>query len=257
MNDPIVSALIVVLIMLLVGFPVHEFMHAWSAYRLGDNTARYQGRLTLDPRVHFDTFGGLVLVFTAVSSALVSGGSFLFGWAKPTPVNPMNLENGRRGEAIVAFAGPFSNIVVAALVAIPLRLVVSDPGLARTVFESDVLRLMFDVAELLLRLNILLFLFNLLPVPPLDGWKVVFGVVPQDTAYRMREIEIRYASVISMVFLGVILIFGTIPVRRRLEAVRLPRNRIRHLTEVEGLQKGTVKPITDELEYSSYTGFPS
>lgn len=205
MNDPIVAALITVIIMLLVGFPVHEFMHAWAAYRLGDSTARWQGRLTLDPRVHFDMFGGLVLAFTAVSSAALGGG-ILFGWAKPTPVNPMNIANGRRGEALVAVAGPLSNLVIAAIVAIPMRIVLGAPELWSTVLQSDVLRLVFDVGLFLLALNILLFVFNMLPVPPLDGWKVLGGIVPSDIAYRMREFEIRYANVIPLLFMGVILI---------------------------------------------------
>jgi Zn-dependent protease len=191
--------------MLLVGFPVHEFMHAWAAYRLGDNTARWQGRLTLDPRVHFDTAGGLILAFTAVSSAAIGGG-FLFGWAKPTPVNPMNIANGRRGEAIVAFAGPFSNLVVAAIVALPLRLVLSSNELSRTVGGSEPLLLAFNVGMTLLTLNVLLFIFNLIPVPPLDGWKVLMGIAPSNMAYRMRELEIQYANIIPMFFMGLILI---------------------------------------------------
>lgn len=205
MNDPIVAALITVLVMLLVGFPVHEFMHAWAAYRLGDNTARWQGRLTLDPRVHFDTVGGLVLAFTAVSSALFGTG-LLFGWAKPTPVNPMNIANGRRGEALVSFAGPLSNLVIALIVAVPMRIVLMSPELSRTVGSSDPLLLLWNVGSSLLTLNVLLFVFNLLPVPPLDGWRVLMGIVPADFAYRMRELEMRYANVIPMVFMAVIFI---------------------------------------------------
>src|SRR5688500_180673 len=101
--DAVVSALVAVIIMLLIGFPIHEFLHAWAAFRLGDNTARWQGRLTLDPRVHFDPVGGTLLAVTALLGA-VQGGFFAFGWAKPTPVNPMNLSGGRRGEALVAAA---------------------------------------------------------------------------------------------------------------------------------------------------------
>ena len=94
-SDQLVYALIAVGIMLLVGFPVHEFCHACAAFKLGDSTARWQGRLTLDPRVHFDPVGGLMLLVTA----LLTAGSCFFGYAKPTPVNPMNLHGGRRGEA--------------------------------------------------------------------------------------------------------------------------------------------------------------
>ena len=113
--------------MLLVGFPVHEFSHALAAYRLGDGTARMFGRLTLNPIVHFDPLGGLMLVISAL------GTGFFFGWAKPTPVNPMNLQGGRRGEAIVALAGPASNLIMAAVAAIPLRFILgSTHGRART-----------------------------------------------------------------------------------------------------------------------------
>ena len=91
--------------MLLVGLPVHEFSHAFAAYRLGDGTAKLFGRLTLNPIAHFDPVGGTLLALTFIGSA-ATGNALGFGWAKPTPVNPMNLEGGRRGEAIVAAAGP-------------------------------------------------------------------------------------------------------------------------------------------------------
>jgi Zn-dependent protease len=199
------SAFIVIAVMLLVGFPIHEFMHAWTAYRLGDNTARWAGRVSLDPRVHFDQMGGLFLGLTAVFGAL-SGAGLLFGWAKPTPVNPMNLRNGRQGHALVAFAGPASNLVIAALVAVPLRFILSDFDLFVTVRENALLDLALEVLILLLDLNIVLFIFNLLPIPPLDGWSVIKGIVPERIAYRMRMAEIQYASVIPLVFFGFVII---------------------------------------------------
>ena len=109
------------------GFPVHEFSHALAAYRLGDGTAKLFGRLTLNPIAHFDPVGGTLLALTFIGSA-AAGGAFGFGWAKPTPVNPMNLEGGRRGEAIVAAAGPLSNLVLAAVAAIPLRFLIANPS---------------------------------------------------------------------------------------------------------------------------------
>ena len=193
------SAFIVVATMLLVGFPVHEFMHAWTAMKLGDNTARWMGRVSLDPRVHLDQMGALVLAFTAVYSA--AGGGMLFGWAKPTPVNPVNLRYGRRGHALVAFAGPASNIVVAVLVAIVLRAIIwVGPEVTALV------DLFWTALWLLLWLNIVLFLFNLIPIPPLDGWSVLKGIVPVHAARRMTELEIRYASRLPMVFFGFIII---------------------------------------------------
>ena len=202
--EALFSAFIVVATMLLVGFPVHEALHAWTAMKLGDNTARWMGRVTLDPRVHFDQMGGLILGATAVFSAL--GGGILFGWAKPTPVSPVNMRYGRRGHALVAFAGPASNLVVAVVVAIPLRLIIHNSDWGRFVVQNPLLEMFFDAALLLLSLNILLFIFNLVPIPPLDGWSVLKGIVPRSAARSMSELEIRYASMIPMLFMGFILI---------------------------------------------------
>jgi Zn-dependent protease len=199
------SAFIVVAAMLLVGFPVHEFMHAWTAHRLGDDTARWMGRVSLDPRVHFDQVGGLMLALTA-GLGVLTGGGLLFGWAKPTPVNPMNLRRGRHGNALVAFAGPASNLVIAMLVAIPIRIVEGNFDLWLSVQESPLLALAWSVLWLLLGLNIVLFIFNLIPIPPLDGWAVVGGIVPAAMAQRMRELEVQYASILPMVFLGFVVI---------------------------------------------------
>ena len=99
---------ILIAIFLLVGFPVHEFCHAFVAYRLGDATAKMFGRLTLNPIVHFDPIGGLFLIVS-----VLAGTGFVFGWAKPTPVNPGNLRDRRNGEVLVSLAGPASNLVMA------------------------------------------------------------------------------------------------------------------------------------------------
>jgi Zn-dependent protease len=199
------SAFIVVATMLLVGFPVHEFMHAWTAMKLGDNTARWMGRVTLDPRVHFDQMGGLFLTFTAVISALGVGG-LLFGWAKPTPVNPINMRYGRRGHALVAFAGPASNMVVAVMVAIPIRIALTNADWWYFVNDTPLLELALTAGLMLLQLNILLFLFNLVPIPPLDGWSVVKGILPASIARQLTELEIQYASIIPMLFFGFVII---------------------------------------------------
>src|SRR5690349_3367990 len=202
-TDQIIYALIAVGIMLLVGFPVHEFCHAWAAFRLGDSTARWQGRLTLDPRAHFDPVGGLMLVITAV----LTSGSWFFGYAKPTPVNPMNLSGGRRGEAMVAAAGPLSNLVMAAIVAIPLRLLLANPTILIGL-PDRAQQLILLVPYYFVLINVFLFIFNLLPVPPLDGWKVLGGLVPSQVAWQLRDIEQRYAMWIPIVFLLFIFTLG-------------------------------------------------
>jgi Zn-dependent protease len=163
------------------------------------------GRVSLDPRVHFDTMGGVILGVTAILGA-ISGGGLLFGWAKPTPVNPLNLRHGRRGEALVSFAGPASNLVIAAIVAIPMRVVLDSDDARRLILTEPLAELAFNVGVLLLTLNIVLFIFNLVPIPPLDGWRVLGGLVPAPTAYRMRELEQRYANIMPMIFLGFIVV---------------------------------------------------
>src|SRR5450755_5066774 len=113
--DPTVIRLIAAAMIILVSFPVHEFAHAWMAYRLGDSTARYLGRLTLNPIVHFDPLGGLMLLASAYAGVGI-------GWAKPTPVNFANLRNGRTGEAMVTAAGPLSNLLLAVAGGVVFRL---------------------------------------------------------------------------------------------------------------------------------------
>ncbi len=193
MSDQLLAAIIVVAIMLLIGFPVHEFAHALAAFRLGDGTARMFGRVTLDPRAHFDPLGGTILAITVISSALTSL-PFGFGWAKPTPVNPMNLAGGRRGEAIVAAAGPLSNLVLAAVAAIPLRYMHAT-GL-NTEIPFLALALTFFVY-----INIALMVFNFLPIPPLDGSKVLFAFLDRRTEYQVRPFLEQYGFFILLALL--------------------------------------------------------
>ncbi len=189
--DRLIPAAIVVAIMLLVGFPVHEFSHALAAYRLGDGTAKLFGRLTINPIAHFDPVGGILLAVTFIGSA-ASGSAFGFGWAKPTPVNPMNLLYGRRGEAIVAAAGPLSNLVLAAAAAIPLRYLVGNPDLL-----ADV-GMLAQVLSLFVLINLVLMVFNLIPIPPLDGSKVLFAFLDRRTEYQIRPILEQYGFVILL-----------------------------------------------------------
>jgi Zn-dependent protease len=198
-DEQIIIALMAVGVIILVAFPVHEFSHAWAAYRLGDSTARYQGRLTLDPRAHFDPMGGIILIVSALFFR------FPIGWARPTPVNPYNLRFGRRGEVLVAAAGPVSNLVMAAAVAIPVRLLWADAGLLGTILDSLPLALIYNVAWFFVFINVVLFVFNLVPIPPLDGWKVLTGLVDARLAYTLRQVE-PYGL---LLLIGLILIAGT------------------------------------------------
>src|SRR5918992_1558251 len=195
MNPNLVPSLIAAGIMLLVAFPIHEFSHALAAQRLGDNTARYMGRLTLDPRVHFDPIGGGILLLGAVLSG------FMVGWAKPTPVNPLNLAGGQRGELLVALAGPLSNLVMAAIVAAPLRVLFLNDALVFEILQNRALDLVLQVLLILVQINVLLFVFNLLPSPPLDGYRVLLGFVSPRTAYQLRQYEQYGFVLILLIFL--------------------------------------------------------
>lgn len=203
MSEQLFFALVACAIMLVVGFPVHEFFHAYAAYRLGDSTARYQGRLTLNPAVHFDMVGGGLLIVTAV----LSGGTAFFGFAKPTPYNPMNLSHGRRGEALVAAAGPLSNLVMAAIVAIPLRIVLTT-GVLGDLGGTQAVSALLQIAFYFVVINLSLFVFNLIPVPPLDGWGVLVGLVNSRTAWQLRQFQAQYAAIIPFAFLLVFVVGG-------------------------------------------------
>jgi Zn-dependent protease len=185
--EDLLPRVIVVAIMLLVGFPVHEFAHALAAYRLGDSTARLLGRLTLNPIAHFDPLGGILLAVTFI------GSSFGFGWAKPTPVNPSNLEGGRYGEAIVAAAGPISNLVLAIAAALPLRYILANPGLGQQLPS-----VVIQVLVLFILINVVLMVFNLFPIPPLDGSKVLFAFLPPQVAWRWRPLLEQYGFILLL-----------------------------------------------------------
>ena len=180
--------------MLLVGLPVHEFSHALAAFRLGDGTAKLFGRLTLNPLAHFDPVGGSLLALTFIGSA-AAGTPIGFGWAKPTPVNPLNLEGGRRGEAIVAAAGPVSNLILAIAGAIPLRFMYANPHLIGQ------FTLVAMVLDLFVQINILLMIFNLIPIPPLDGSKVLFAFLDRRTEYQIRPFLEQYGFFILFALL--------------------------------------------------------
>lgn len=152
--------------MLVLSLSFHEAAHAWTANRLGDPTARLLGRLTLNPLAHVDWIGTVLFPVVALMSNFP-----LIGWAKPVPVNWRNLKSPRRDFAVVALAGPVSNLILAVTFAMVLAVAPLEPG-----------GVLWDAVRQMVGLNVLLAVFNLLPVPPLDGGNILSGIVPEGTA---------------------------------------------------------------------------
>ena len=186
---PIVIIKIVILVFSVI---IHEISHGYAALALGDKTAQYAGRLTLNPLKHIDPFGSIIL---PLLMALVPGG-VVFGWAKPVPYNPYNLKNQKWGPAIVGVAGPAANLLLAVVFGLLIRF---SPFIFLGV-SSQFLSNFITIAAAISILNLALAIFNLVPISPLDGSKVLFAVLP----YRWRAMEAyldRYGFLVLLIFI--------------------------------------------------------
>ena len=161
---------------------IHEYAHGWMADQLGDPTARYAGRLTLNPKAHIDLWGTIAMPLLLF---IGTGGRFLFAYAKPVPYNPYNLKNQKWGPAMVGLAGPMANFLLAASFAVIVRLM---PSSALTPFLG-----------IIVYANVLLMVFNLLPIPPLDGSKILYAFLP-DSAAAFKNFMDRYGFMILLFF---------------------------------------------------------
>jgi Zn-dependent protease len=166
---------------LLFSLTVHEMAHAWTADSLGDPTARILGRVTLNPLVHADPIGTFLFPLVAMV-----GGVPLIGWAKPVPVNARKLRNQRRDFVLVAAAGPASNLAIAVVAALLLTVVPVSPVVLG---EASVSAPLVAFLGFAVRLNVLLAVFNLLPIPPLDGGNVLSGLLPRGVARQFNQIR--------------------------------------------------------------------
>ena len=175
---------------ILISLSIHELSHAYSSYRLGDPTAKLAGRLTLNPLRHLDPLGTLMLLITR------------FGWAKPVPINPMYYKDRKKGTMLVSFAGPLSNLILAFICAFPLVFSAAKYGFSiGSIYKGwDIRIILYNLTYLFYAININLAIFNLLPVPPLDGSKILGGVLPVNQYNKMLYYE-RYIGIIFIIIL--------------------------------------------------------
>lgn len=180
-------------LILIFSIVIHEVSHGYMAKSLGDPTARLAGRLTLNPFKHIDPIGSVVLpLLTFFTTGMV------FGWAKPVPYNPYNLRNGRKGELLVALAGPLSNFLIAVFFSILIRF-----SLAYGIFSGAI-----EMFALVVLINLVLGIFNLIPIPPLDGSKILFSLLPAGNSSLQEFLE-RYSLVLIV---AVIFFWGYISI---------------------------------------------
>lgn len=166
---------VIIALTFVISLTIHEFAHALAADRLGDSTPRFTGRLTLNPLAHLDPIGTLMILIVR------------FGWGKPVMINPVNFKNPRRDGSIVAFAGPLFNILLAVVLAIVIKMVPIGVGLG-------------SLLEIVMTFNLALAFFNLLPVYPLDGFNVMYGLLPVNLAWQWQETS-RYGIIILLILI--------------------------------------------------------
>ncbi len=180
----VITYILSTLVVIFLTLPIHEFAHGFAATKLGDPTPRYQGRLTINPFAHIDYMGALCILL------------FGFGWAKPVGVNAYNFKKPKRDMAITAFAGPLSNILVALISLIMVNLVFVITDSLRFIYVSD---FFLYIAQI----NVSLAVFNLIPIPPLDGSRILFAVLPDKYYFKIMKYErYIYYALILLIFIG-------------------------------------------------------
>lgn len=188
-----ISFLAAALVPVLLGIILHEVAHGWAALRCGDPTARMLGRLTLNPVPHIDPMGIAVFAFTALFTP------FVFGWAKPVPVNPRYFRNYRKGMLLVAAAGPLTNMVLAIIFAVLLRLLLFAP--AEFLLNASMGKFLLEMCKIGISANFALAWINLMPIPPLDGGRILEVLLPWKISLPLQSVE-RYGFLLLVLLLA-------------------------------------------------------
>ncbi|MGE5300125.1 MAG: site-2 protease family protein, partial [Acidobacteriota bacterium] len=186
-STDVIRQLLISALPILIAITFHEVSHGLVAYRLGDPTAKMLGRLTLNPIAHIDIFGTIILPLMLI---VLTNGRFVFGYAKPVPINPMNFKNPRKGMAISAAAGPVTNMLLASASFLIWKGVLNPlASLSPETFSEAVLRPLAMIMQSSIVVNVVLAVFNMIPIPPLDGGRVLTGLLPSKQAMSFSRIE--------------------------------------------------------------------
>jgi len=191
---------------ILVAITFHEVSHGYVALKLGDPTAKLLGRLTLNPLAHIDIFGTIIM---PIMLFVMTEGRFVFGYAKPVPINPSNFRNPRKGMALSAIAGPVTNIVLALASVIILKLVLAPiAGLSPDMAKETLMKPLLMIFSASVVVNVVLASFNLIPIPPLDGGRVLTGLLPSKQAISFSKIEpFGFIIVLVLIYTGIANLF--------------------------------------------------
>ena len=189
-------SLIYVVPVILISLSFHEASHAFVSYKLGDPTAKNMGRLTINPLKHLDPLGTIMMIISSLSG-------IGFGWAKPVPINPSYYKNRKQGTMLTGLAGPVSNLLLAFIAVFPFLLIQINYNV-EALSQYDKITVAFNFVQMFFLSNISLAVFNLLPIPPLDGSKILTGILPTRLYFQLMQ----YENYIGMAFIAIVLFFS-------------------------------------------------